>query len=332
MARITIKAIAEQAGLARSTVSEILSGKNNYCSQENRNRVKEIANKLGYVPNVGFKIMTGRKTNTTALLFSQERTYHDEYNLRLAMSLLNRLQQHGHSAYTVTMSRDAKENLRQIRELISRGCHEFIFLGAPVGVKELYDELKSENLDWVSFNGYYREGDGVNFCIDYESIYRAFIRNFKERELEVVCVMSEVYLSHFCQKTFRTEELDRSRNLLVIPSVMDVEADSAALSFHNVQNAVRNSLGRFPGKRGWICASDHEALGALAALRDTGRPVGDENGSLVCGTGNTRLSQFSPLPVSSADLQLNKAADILMENLHSKVSREHILTHRIIFR
>ena len=179
MARVTLKMISEHTGLAVSTISEILNNKPNFCSQETRQYVLNTARELGYTPNLGFKLMTGRDTGTAAILYSQRRISFEEHNRELAMLLLEELDKLGRSAYTVVLSVDAKQNLQRIRELISRGCREFFFLGAPMGDREIYDLIDNEKLNHSHFNSYGATFNSI--LIDYNFVTASFLDYYLER-------------------------------------------------------------------------------------------------------------------------------------------------------
>ena len=68
--QVSLKSIACRCGLSVSTVSQILNGRRNYCSEEQIARVRKLAAEMGYQPNIGYKIMVGEKTRTVAILFS----------------------------------------------------------------------------------------------------------------------------------------------------------------------------------------------------------------------------------------------------------------------
>ena len=55
---VTIKDITQETGLARTTVAEILRGKEGY-SEQSRKRVMEVAQRLGYQPNYLSKALSG---------------------------------------------------------------------------------------------------------------------------------------------------------------------------------------------------------------------------------------------------------------------------------
>lgn len=70
-ARITIKKIAEYLGVSSGTVSYVLSGqaKKRKISDATTVRVKEAANRLGYVPNQLARSLKTGSTGAVSLIF-----------------------------------------------------------------------------------------------------------------------------------------------------------------------------------------------------------------------------------------------------------------------
>ncbi len=68
MDRVTIKDIANRAGVSVTTVSLVLNGKENRIAKETKKRVISIANELDYRPNQLAVGLITRRTNTIGLI------------------------------------------------------------------------------------------------------------------------------------------------------------------------------------------------------------------------------------------------------------------------
>ncbi len=67
--RTTLKDIAKAAGVSHPTVSRVLNGKcENFISEETRNRVFEVAKKLGYRPNMAARSLKTQKSDIIGIL------------------------------------------------------------------------------------------------------------------------------------------------------------------------------------------------------------------------------------------------------------------------
>ena len=266
MPRITLKVLSERTGLAISTISEILNDKPNYCSPETRKYVLDTARKLGYTPNLGFRLMTGRDTATAAILYSQRRILFDEHNQTLAMLLLESLEKQKRSAYTVVLSVSPQENVARIRELIARGCREFFFLGAPMGDHEIYELLKKEKLKRANFNSF--NADGKSIFIDYEYIYQRFLDCFHAENITPCCLFTASHFNRYAREVFISRGLDPESHFIEVDDHGHIQQDCFQLSFDRTFHTIDSNIKRASvSHTGWICMSDCDAMGALAALK-----------------------------------------------------------------
>ena len=71
-ARVTLHEVAEAAGTSRSTASRALGG-HGYVAEHIRERVREAADRLGYVPDVSARTLKGRSSRVVGLLVSDLR-------------------------------------------------------------------------------------------------------------------------------------------------------------------------------------------------------------------------------------------------------------------
>lgn len=335
MARVTLKQISEQTGLAVSTVSEILSGKKNFCSEETREMVRSTAKRLGYVPNVGFKIMTGRDSGTAAIIFSQRRVYYIESNLLLSMKLLERLEKQGRSAYTVVMDYTEQENMAKIRNLINRGCRDFFFLGSPVGVHALCRFLKESELRMSCYNTVIDPDQeelpaNRNLQVDCIAAYKMFFHHFRKRNMHFFCVMSEHHFNLYCRETLAELGLDPEKYFLPIEDLAHLREDCLLRARETARRAAGSVIPRLTAPAGWICMSDHEAIGVQAALLEHHCPTGDAGGAFVCGFGNSPAGKVSLNPLSTADLRLDYVVDFMSSGETDK--RRILYLPEMIFR
>ena len=98
--KVTIKDIANMAGVSKTTVSRYINGKYEYMSEETRQRIKKIIKKVDYFPLTSAQSLKSNRTGliglliadignpfSTALLTSITDTLHsDGYNVLVANS------------------------------------------------------------------------------------------------------------------------------------------------------------------------------------------------------------------------------------------------------
>jgi LacI family transcriptional regulator len=69
--RVTIRSVADAAGVSMSTVSNVLSGRHEQMAPETRERVLEAIERLNYQPNHVARSLVTRKTATIGLIMSE---------------------------------------------------------------------------------------------------------------------------------------------------------------------------------------------------------------------------------------------------------------------
>jgi len=88
---ITIKDVAAETGLAISTISKYMNGGN--VREENKKRIKEAVNRLGYLPNSMARGLRSAKTYTVGLLVS---FFDDEHMILMSSMIEKVLQENGY--------------------------------------------------------------------------------------------------------------------------------------------------------------------------------------------------------------------------------------------
>ena len=68
---ITLKDIAEKAGVSSMTVSRVMNGKTGTVSQQTSERIKKIAQEMGYVPNSSARALASRSSRLIAALLQE---------------------------------------------------------------------------------------------------------------------------------------------------------------------------------------------------------------------------------------------------------------------
>ncbi|MBO4647694.1 MAG: LacI family DNA-binding transcriptional regulator [Lentisphaeria bacterium] len=327
----TLKIIAERAGLSQSTVSQILNRRSNdFSSEKTRQRVFSLAHELGYKQQFGHKLLRGDKTQTVAILLSQHRVSLEEHIQALILRLLDQLESRDYGAYLVTLSHSEEKNLDSIRELIGRGVESFIFLGHPVGAAALEKYISEADRTLV--------GDG-NFCsrkviIDTSGSTAEMIRFFLARGHRNFRIFlgdrPHAGRVDGLRKVFpglTAEELLQKYRISLGPLGDHDDIDTFAETGYQV---TKQTFEQDPSIDGCIYLSDYFAVGGLRYLMETGRQIGKE--VLVAGFNNIHAIRNFPLPVTSAEHDVPRIAEALIEEMTQKGPVERIIPTRTIIR
>jgi LacI family transcriptional regulator, galactose operon repressor len=329
--RVTLKAVAQAAGVSLPTASQILNNKvNNYCSAEKKRLVRQVAKELNYQPNFGYKVMCGQRTNTIGLICSSHRTIHDEPIKDLLLNLMVEFEKLGHSVYTSVMGDSAEDNVTKIISLINRGCSGFVLLGAPFGETEIENIFIQNNIDYLSYSMYCGSRRVV---LNTSCVAKYFINNFLEEgrdnfKLMVKISPNEPY-SAFQGLLSTFPGISRKK-------LMDQYVIQLKLThFNNIENAfqvgyekTRKLIENDPDIRGIIYHTDYFAIGGAKYLSEKGYKIGAD--IKLCGYNNTEAVRLAPWPINTADHDVKNICRVIIKQLFKEGPFEIIVKPEII--
>jgi LacI family transcriptional regulator len=133
----TLVDIARETNTSVSTVSRVLSGgaMANRISKETRQRVKEVADRLGYRPNLLARSLRTRKTYTVALLVSD---IANPFFGQLGMLVEQSLAGHGYSLMLCNSAEDAEKEADYLRMVTAKGIDGLIVVPLARTRKTIY--------------------------------------------------------------------------------------------------------------------------------------------------------------------------------------------------
>ena len=325
----TLKTIAERAGLSQSTVSQILNRRsNNYSSEKNRQRVFQLAHELGYKQNFGHKLLRGDKTHTAAILLGMHRITLEEHIQALIIRLLDQLESKGYGAYLVTLADTAEKNLETVNELITRGVDSFIFIGDPVGSAALEKTIADQNRTLIGYSTSFSRNLKADTSGSTEEIIRFFLerghRNFRffmgnPAPVERMKGLRQVFP--------RLSGQELKEKYLVDLGTLGEHDDIDTFAELGCQ-ATKRAFELDPSIDGCFYLSDYFAVGGLRYLMEAGKKIGSD--VLVAGFNNIHAIRNFPLPVSSAEHDIQSIAEVLIGEMSQTGAMEQIIPTRTI--
>ena len=118
----TIIDVSKLAGVSNATVSRVLNG-NDKVSEENRAKVLDAMNKLGFKPNVVAQSLASKRTSSVGVLVAE---LHGPFYGSMMSGLEATLRKSGKHAIITTGHSDAQREREGIEFLISRKCDALI--------------------------------------------------------------------------------------------------------------------------------------------------------------------------------------------------------------
>lgn len=324
-----LRDVAEKAGLSLATVSQILNNRtSNYSSEETRQRVRQIAKKLGYRTSFGHKLIQGQKTRTVAIMLSQSYMKTEEHLNELIIRLMDKFDQLDYSVYLKSFAYSTAENLEIARELFSRGAEHFVFVGDPVGCLEIEKEIENKGRSLVCFGTQnltrYVNVDTADGAM---TIFRFFLdegRNFR-----LVCPINDLNMKNTriiaLQRLFPELAYEQiiERYIFTTDGVDFRNADFAVELRTKGWKATSRIVRELPNVNALYFHNDLMALGGANFLARNGFEVGKD--MLVAGFNNIQAVKFYPFPISSVEHDSEKIVSLLVEESLVTSPCQHII-------
>ncbi|MBV9231550.1 MAG: LacI family DNA-binding transcriptional regulator [Chloroflexi bacterium] len=130
---VTIYDIAKVAGVGKSTVANVLSGKGK-ASEATRQRVLQCAQELGYRPNALARNLSQRKTLTTALILP---TVANPFYPEIIDAIENIVREHEYQTLFCNTHYDFALGRQQMERLMSRWVDGYIIMGGSMDIADI---------------------------------------------------------------------------------------------------------------------------------------------------------------------------------------------------
>lgn len=332
--RITIRHVAEMAGVTIGTVSHVING-TAPISPETTARVKEVIAELNYVPNITAKSLRSKNSKMVGFLIPN---LNNSFYSRISSTFIDLAFENGFIVQMLGYEYSLEKELQAIGSLASNSVDIVIILnghGDEEGIRRLLDARKSVILaDRVS------DIEGVK-CVYFDNrkvIYQA-IELLKKKGYQRIGFLSEPLALVNVQERFEAyrtamESLGyvfREEDIFICENF---QLDAMVSGYHYVKEVLGNQGGReLPDA--FIATSDLLAIGAIKAFRECGLKVPGDVG--IISYDNLDISSFVDPGLTTIEqnqVLMGKELFRLVKALSEKeVVQEHIvLPQKLIIR
>ena len=331
--RVTVKKIAEMAGLSSPTVSQILNNRRTLSSPETQERVRRIARELNFRQSYSDRLKRGDRTKTAGILFSAPFSSESEHNKEMGLCLVQRLMTIGHYAYFLACARDPESNLTGLDDLLERGVEKFIFFGAPAGYHELAEKVRRADRRLAILSSepdsqvYNDSGSGI------EQILRRFLAEGR-RDFRIV-IPGAVGISDRLEALIRIfpdvplPEL-LQRHVVDLPKLDQFAEDWEQQSLAQGEAATARLLENGQVPSAIFYNSDLLALGGMRVLARRGVRIGRDC-ALGCVNDSTAIRN-NVFPVSSVRHNVGPTVEALIRHLTEPDLPRTVIPPQVIFR
>ena len=323
---VSVMDVARAAGVSTATVSRVLNG-NATVAVALQDRVREIAQNLGYTPHAAARALASQRSKTIgAVIPSLE-------NQNFALGVFALQKRLGEAGYTLLLAcsyYDQEDELKQVRALIADGIAGLMLVGRSHS-PALYELLEKEQIPLV--NGW---------TVDQHHPYVGFDNVAVGRRIaEYLLDLGHV---NFGMITQMTQHSDRAAD-----RIMGVRAALRARGLelrhehliempHKIiegQMAMRALMQGPVRPTAVICGTDLLAVGALAEAHEAGIDVPGELS--IAGINDIEFSSFTTPPLTTMRLAADeigaRSAEYLLAHIEGRpASSQNIVPTDLIVR
>lgn len=321
---MTLKEIAEQADVSISTVSRVLNHPEiNVASKAVRERIWQIVNASGYIPNGAARALKSGSSQTDSaqspkylyslIATSPDERLDDTFYTRLVDGIEREIFRHNFFLDFTFYASDM--NIKDIKQhLDERSAEGLIILGRFQ--PPLYNQMRQyfKNIVYAGLNTIDVPCDQV-ICDGYQASYDMvhYFHSLGHREIAFIGPASDVRQLGY---------LNAMKHLHLTINRKHISG-SILPSLSNGYEAMSDLLKKSPDFTALCCADDTLAIGALRASKDFGKQVPDDIS--IMGIIDLETAQYVSPMLSSYQVPLEEMGSMTAKLLLDRINGGHRL-------
>ena len=324
--KITIRQVAELAGVTIGTVSHVING-TAPISPETTARVHEAISTLNYVPNITAKSLRSKSSKVVGFLIPN---LNNNFYSRISSTFINLAFENGFIVQILGYEYSLEKELQAINSLASNSVDIVIILnghGDEDGIRRLIDAKKSVILaDRVS------DIEGVN-CLyfDNSKVIHEAVALLKKKGYQRIGFLSEPLALTNVQERFTAYRaalesfgyVFREEDIFICENF---QLDAMFNGYHYMREILQNSNKReLPDA--FIATSDLLAIGAIKAFRESGLHVPGDVG--IISYDNLDIASFVDPGLTTIE-QNQALMGTELFNLVKAISEKEVVKEHIV--
>jgi len=331
---ISLKELADKAGLAKSTVSNILNNESTcFASEETKKRVFELARKYGYRPNPLAASLTTKKTNTIGLAM-QTLTY--EVAVDLVVAIEAQLWEQGYDVYIAHGHRTLETNMQLIENFLSRRVDGIIsnLSTSENEFREKLEKLTGSGIPVITISPTAKTSCSVVDVDRTKGAYELVKHLISLGHKRIAFFVNDLNGAHNVTRFIGYKRAMEEAGLEVDDQL--IFEDSGPGSFQwgvrKAQRFIESGL----GATAVFCYNDLVAIGAMQTLRKNGLKVPQQIS--VAGFNNIKMCDMLDVPLTTVDIEMDKigkiAAQLVMKQIQDEdtATEERIIDPELVIR
>lgn len=316
---MTIKEIAKLANVSSATVSKILNGKDQYISEATRQRVLEIVEREGYIPNAIAKSLKIKSTKTIGIVIP------DVMNLffsELARGIEDAAEKKGYSVILCNSDNKESKEEKYIQILQEKMVDGIILTASERSVSK---SLKRRNTPMILLDRDISIDDNVGrIVVDNEDgAYNA--TNFL---IDKGCKNIGFISSDNINKS--SGERFKGYKKAILEKGIEYDDKKIFLQNYTIETGYKGTMALLKETKidGICCGNDLIAIGAIKALKEKGIDVPRE--VKVIGFDDIQVSQYMDPPLTTIKQPIYEMGEEAVNMLIAIIEREEVNMLKIL--
>lgn len=309
--KISLKDIAEAAGVSTALVSFVLNGKGKEyrVGEETARRILKIANDMNYHPNLAAKSLRSGKTKTIGLVVSD---ISNPFFSQLARVLEDEATKRGYTVLFGSSDEDTDKMNRVVSNLINKGVDGLIIVPCENSEKSIASLVKNNipivlfdryfpdiNVSYVALNNFNAAYISTQYLLDagYNApcmvAYDVNLVHMKERIRGYKKAMENAGKKNLINVVYLKQDAPRKNADRLLPKMVDAGVDA------------------------FLFGTNMISLACLYTIKEMGQEVIDRIG--LAGFDGNPVFDFFSAPISyiqqPIDVLVQKALTILIDNI-----------------
>lgn len=329
MAKLTIKEIAKIAGVSPSAVSIVLNNRSGV-SEETRQKVLEIVEKLQYTPNPSSRRLLFNKTNNIAVLFEKnasplEHFFHSELN----RVILHECESLGYNLIFTSITIKG-ENVLLPNVIKSYDADGVIFYGDVDPI--IINSIKRFNIPFIIVDSHSVNPEILSVSADYAEASYTATKHLIDLGHRDIAYIGSSFSPHFSSQTFSGFKKVIEENKISLPiNWIQIDANDEESAYNCMKNIL--SYDKLP--TAVFCSADIYAINAMKCIKEHGLKIPDDIS--VVGIDDIILSRYVDPPLTTVKIdkeQMGKIAiDLLIKKIEkADVTNKSVLSNKLVIR
>ena len=312
---MTIKEVAEQAGVSTTAVSRYFNGGS--LSEEKRKKIKKVVEKTSFVPNALAKTMRTGKSDNIGVIIPDISSHSMS---RILTGLVSRLEVNNYSAL-IGCTFGEKEREVQFIEAMQKGSLDGIILMGTVLTPHLKDTINECKVPLV-VTGQNFKGVSCVYHDDENALHDLASLVLKKRKHPAYIGVNE---SDTAAGRSRKKGVEKALAEFGF-NVKDYPYDVAYFTAESGYRVAMKLLAEHPEVDGIICASDHIAHGVMRAARESGKRIPKDIS--IVGVGDSWADMITDPQLTTAEFYYEEcgkeAGNLLLEMINDQEKAKHV--------